>query len=896
MFISKRKFFLTQKKSPIITTIFLLLLLSPLPSFAQSISWDAGIGQWQDANNWNPNTVPTSNDDVTVSISGSQAQNASNIITVGDAGTGSLSVLNNAFVDALSLVSGTNGGTGTVTVSDGGSSLSIITDVIIAQSGGTSALTVSNGGFLASTQNGFIGVGGGSNGTVIITGAGSRWLTSLDGGQLLVGQNGGTGLLTIEQGGLVNTLGGFIQVSGGSTLNLLGSQSQLLTMQLQGDNTAATVNFDGGVLVALASNSSFITSFSPGSLQVNSGGLFINSSGNTLGADSGFTGVGGITLLGGGSLLLSGNSSGITGINNVAQNSILNISGNLGGTATNVESGSQLNITGILGGTTNVQGASLVGATGIINGATNILAGGQLTLTGTINGATSVQGGGQLNGIGTINGTTTVSGTVAPGVNSIGTLIINGDYIQAANSFYQVDINPQGQGDLILITGAASINSSARVIVSGIPTPGLRYRILTATRGVSGQYQQPALEYNNLVFFDYGLLYDATNVYLEVVRRNFNSVALTPNQLATATAIDSLVLGNEIFDAFLSFSDAQTAREALDDLSGEIHASSLAVFTEESRYLREAVLDRLQQALSHNTDPLLEQFNSVIAQYASQKYALWTQGVGSWGDLDGNYNTSEVDRSTKGLFLGADIPLGEEGRLGLVGGYTHSNFDADHLNSAARSDNFHIGLYGGKQLYPWDLKLGAAYTWHNINTSRNIAFPGFRDYLSAFYMGGTAQVFGELGYRINARTIAFEPLIGAAYVRMARNGFSEQGGAAALVGASASQNIAYSTVGVRETAALYSNEKTTVDERLFIGWRHAYSDINPLSLFGFASGSLPFLILGVPIAQNAAIVDAGLEFKLKTTRHLSLRLSYIGQWASEVQDNGAAATFTWRFS
>jgi RecJ-like exonuclease len=43
-------------------------------------------------------------------------------------------------------------------------------------------------------------------------------------------------------------------------------------------------------------------------------------------------------------------------------------------------------------------------------------------------------------------------------------------------------------------------------------------------------------------------------------------------------------------------------------------------------------------------------------------------------------------------------------------------------------------------------------------------FPGFSDDTSAKYNAHTAQVFGELGYRIDTNRVAFEPFVNLAYV------------------------------------------------------------------------------------------------------------------------------------
>lgn len=840
IFLSK---FHPAKNLKAIANASLLVLLSSSFSYGANVSWTDATGNWENPANWNTGSVPNPEiDNITINGPASNVTNSQPYITIcyGSINNCTFILSNGAQLNVNLIYSGDAGATATINLNNG-SILNVGGPFLVAQSGiATLNLT---GGAVINSSSGNIGSQSTANGSVVISDLGSAWINQTN----FVIANQGIASLTIQNGGRLVANGTTLIAGGGGpatgTLNLLGTpgnQGVLETSEFRKGTGPATVNFNGGILRALASNLNFITGFtSP--LTVNSGGLFIDSNGFVIGSSSSFSGTGGITKQGSGTLVLSGNNSGILG--------------------------------------------------------TNTVTAGTLTVNGFLGGAMIVQPGAQLSGIGTLNGPTTVSGTIAPG-NGIGTLTINGSYIQGANSFYQVNISSQGQTDLINIAGTASLNSSASVNVSGTAVPGIFYRILTAAGGVTGQYRPLTAADDNFIFFDFGLSYDANNVYLQAVRNalSFASVALTPNQLATANAVENLGPGNAVYNAFVNLTDAQTARNALNYLSGEIHASELAVFTEESRYLREAVFSRLEQALSPRSTLGFAPFNFMGLQRLSGDFALWIQGLGSWGNLNGNFNTSQIDRSTSGLLSGIDLPLGEQEYLGILGGYTHSNFAANDLSSTVNSDNYHVGLYGGKLSDFWKLKLGAAYTSHNINSNRSVVFPGLSNYLSAFYAGNSAQAFGELGYSFYGKRFEIEPLVGAAYVRIARDSFDEQGGTAALTGSSANENVAYSTLGIRERAAFLSNEMVAVEEHLFIGWRYAYTDINPQARFAFTPPSSSFVISGVPIAQSSAIVDAGLEFKRKNAKHFSLRLSYIGQWASEVQDNGVAATFSWQFS
>ncbi len=61
-----------------------------------------------------------------------------------------------------------------------------------------------------------------------------------------------------------------------------------------------------------------------------------------------------------------------------------------------------------------------------------------------------------------------------------------------------------------------------------------------------------------------------------------------------------------------------------------------------------------------------------------------------------------------------------------------------------------------------------------------------------------------------------------------------------------------------------------------LGWRHAFGDIVPVSVNSFTGGAA-FTIAGAPIARDAAVVEAGLDFRLSDIA--TLGFGYAGQFA-----------------
>ncbi len=143
---------------------------------------------------------------VTVTNAGSTLDLGANQLTVGESGHGTLNITDNAtLTNGRSILADQPDSTATVTVDNatwneglGASSLG---------SQGTATLNITNGGVVNSDDGASIGVLAGSQGHVTVSGNSSRW--DLNSG-ILAGL-GGHGTVTVEQGGLV-------QINAGGTL------------------------------------------------------------------------------------------------------------------------------------------------------------------------------------------------------------------------------------------------------------------------------------------------------------------------------------------------------------------------------------------------------------------------------------------------------------------------------------------------------------------------------------------------------------------------------------------------------------------------------------------------------------------------------------------------------
>lgn len=374
--------------------------------------------------------------------------------------------------------------------------------------GSSSSLTIQNGSTL--TSNGAslaIGVAGGNNGTVTVSGAGSQWITSGD--QIEIGASG-NGTLNIQNGARVVAQSGVALgtfAGGAGTLNInSGGTLETNTLARVAVGTGQ-VNFDNAILRARINTAFFIGGFSAGTLNIATGGLTVDTQAFTVSASSGFSGVGGLTKTGTGTFNLRAANTytgatviqagtlalAVTGSvaasSRVVANGIFNVSGitaagtsiqSLAGTGTVALGAKNLTITNA-----NDQFAGVIGGTGGLT-----LTGGTQTLAGanTYNGATTVNGGtlraGAANTFSAASAVTVASGGTLDlagfnqrltslanaGMVSLGgapgtTLTVAGNYVGSGGTV-QLNSRLGGDGsqtDLLRVQGSTSGSSSLRV-------------------------------------------------------------------------------------------------------------------------------------------------------------------------------------------------------------------------------------------------------------------------------------------------------------------------------------------------------------------------------------------------------------------------------------------------
>lgn len=513
---------------------------------------------------------------------------------------------------------------------------------------------------------------------------------------------------------------------------------------------------------------------------------------------------------------------------------------------------------------------TLTGNSSGFSGSTIVGVGGILSVNGSLGGRLDVLAGGRLEGVGAV-GATSVTGAIAPG-NSIGVLTVDGAFTFGADGVYEVEFNDEGEGDLIVVTGAATIEGG---LVKGLGSgtafaPSTTYTILTAAGGVTGEFDDVT---SDLAFLTPTLSYSAKAVTLKLERNQveFESIARTRNQRAVAVATQDLSDGNGVFDAVLRLSETD-ARGAFDQLSGGDYASVRGSLSRDSRFLREAVLAR----------------GSVAAQAGD---GVWVEVTGSRARTDSDGNAAGHRRDAYGVMGGVDKAVSDTLRIGAVVGQVQDDI---RFNGGAAQHDVETSSLGGYAVLgsgAATLTVGANQAWHDVDSVRSVVFPGLSETLRGDYDLRTSQVFGEVAGRFDMDGVQVRPFAGVARVRISDGAVTETGGAAALTAKGFKQTTDYLSAGVR-VGSDWTVRGMGLSLDASAGARHTLNGRVPLQSLGFGSG-VPFTVAGVTQDETVGVVDVGVG--LAVTETIRVGVVYSGQFGSNTTDNGAQARLSWRF-
>lgn len=345
-------------------------------------------------------------------------------------------------------------------------------------------------------------------------------------------------------------------------------------------------------------------------------------------------------------------------------------------------------------------------------GVTSVL-GGSLFIDGTLtNDFTSVSSGAALGGMGTINGDVFVDGKL---IASSGDLSISGDLFLNSGSSLAVTLGG-GSSTKVDVTGSATIDSGANLMLMGDLAQDAVVTVLTATGGVSGDFGNVTNEQGELLAF--ATIANANDVQFGTALILIG-VSEVVNQAATGISLDSHrgILGtiharidhryrdsafprtkrNSLagFEAVNSeglttgslFNSGQSARpgglwpmDLVATAQGDLHTPG---FITDMFASNESAAERMSRTMS--ALPRL--------QVSSNYGGMWFEAFAVKSNQDALANVTGYSATASGASIGLDSKAANNWVFGGMAGYGTSEADLDRRAGQIDGETAYAGVY-----------------------------------------------------------------------------------------------------------------------------------------------------------------------------------------------------------
>ncbi len=789
---------------------------------------------------------------------------------VGDAGTGMLTIHDGGIVitSAAAAIGNQSTGIGTAIVrgenSGQQSTWTIDTNLFVGDAG-IGDLEVHDGGLVGVGTNLFIARQANSVGTVLVEGVGAASGTP---SVLNIGNNafvggdgagpGGDGMLTIKNSGVVNVTNN-MTVWGAGT----GNRAELDVDSTYVLNVGGTLNFNGGALRFLGDGTDFINDVTLNNLpgpDLN-GMHAIVTADNTATLSGVLSGAGRLVKEGTGTLVLTNLSNSFSGGTNINNGTL--VVGNGGFVLASVFGAGDVNLNGDIN--TRLRTPEGVPTTYVIFGNFNANTGQLYTQVGGTN----------------------------SGVQSDEMFVAGNANLDPANSHLFVHringYNPNN-GDIVTI-----INSFAGGTVNG--------QFSDAPQGTIAPN-----DFLGLIrpFTDYGNI-DPNSVDLVFgFSATFASVAKTPNQIATAEALDAAVAAGCIVNAtnVLGNAPINTLRHAYDLIAPEelasMYEASFAQGMVQSLNLQHRMDDVRWGSTGFCADGFVVQDNHGYTKNDGKSVAdknpveetpppnyRWGSFITGTGELtkvgQEDDNAAGYQLNNASFTMGVDYRVTDHWAIGLSGGYTHTDgnlVDDGRLNT----DGGRLGLYTTWYTGGFYVDASASGGWNQYDTRRT-AYLGTEQ-------GSTdgAEFDGMVaaGYDWKKGCWIFGPYADFEYSYVEFNSFTE--GDTSLIPLhfpDQNQNAYRSNLGLRiaHEQVMKPGEGLTVVPEVRAAWRHDFGGTSYAIDSNFVGCDDTFTVHGPYIGTDSAVVDIGLT--AYCTQQLSAYIFYQGQFGRDNYNNNA---------
>ena len=549
---------------------------------------------------------------------------------------------------------------------------------------------------------------------------------------------------------------------------------------------------------------------------------------------------------------------------------------------------------------------------------------GQAVIDGTMNAGVVALFGGGLSGSGTIatDVVFNIAGQINPqSSNSVGTLTIDGDFVQASTGVLVADITAirgVNGNDLLQITGDAVLGGT--LVVNPInrvsPRYGTKFTVVSAG-AIDGNFATVALVTNSPVLFATSTVV-GNQVQVEVNARPIGSVLSRGSSLASVgSALDTL-----------RFSGRYGAYEHLfgivDGAGFDQFAQTLSSLTPTSGFRQTAIANGFSQRFTGQIAQrtlTLRGANEAASGFSAAGNASFAQAgtapadagkLGFFGSVSGSFLAmARKDQSTGAtaieeatylqsgeLTLGADYRVSDTVSVGMAVSNIRNSAQSTAGMRPDNDDSVAVAAYAATSFGKGFADMYVGYSSQNYGLERASQGDFAAAYRSAMGAAEGAQTFLGLraGYAMEpVRGLTIGPVASLDYVRSDMDGFTEYG--AGMFGLSVRERT-FTSLGAKAGVMAAADLRVGQTGKLTAFGSVAYArelgdkqDVVTASFLG--ADDVPFSISN-PLDPEWVSVNAGAELAL--SNRFSTKMSMTSDLGRGVLTNNQAnLSLNWKF-
>lgn len=594
------------------------------------------------------------------------------------------------------------------------------------------------------------------------------------------------------------------------------------------------------------------------------------------------------------SIQFEGNST-VTGFTGTSSIRFLNITAGANATTVNFNGNvftTQFNLSGT--GTVNFNGSvnpgivaasTIFAGDGFINIGANQLFNSALTTntantgTLTLNGGSSVIGAiGGANGLKQINvvgGNASVTGAVQAQGFSLGTntLNITGALTTNAGSTIRTTIASDAVFGKIVPTGASNIDASGITViptVTGVVTKGTNFRIV---EGSVGPLNVPVSVINNSPRYSFAGTPTTTgdvNIFL-VSQAPLATLVTSSGAAAIAPIFDVTGQPGSDFLVVQNAVAALTSTVAINDALGQLvpgntNLAAPWVAGQATRLFEDVWMARVDEIQDVCCDTACDSNKSGVpvksheCKNSEQRSNWWGKGFGSLGRQDDANDMNGYRTKVVGMMLGYDIPLNNDTRVGLGGGWANSYIDGNHSDNKTTVSSYQATAYLNYAPRAWFVQGALTAGIDKYDGTRHIEIPGLSRTASSDFTGQQYTGLVTVGKHFNLNQVTVTPMASLQASHIHVGSYTESGaGDVNLRVDSQDYNFVQSTLGVKAERVIQSG-KSTYSPEVHAKWLHDFNSTTMEQDAAFTGAGTMFKVQGIRQDRELYNVGAGVTF------------------------------------